>query len=252
MKRLLALGLGLAVLAAPPAAPAATPDSDPRAVRVAEQVLESLGGRGRWDALGGLGWSFGQAVNDTVRSTRRHAWDKHGGRHRVEGTLRTGQSYVVVHAVGDTLSGWASLDGRALEGDSLRLFVRRADAMWVNDTYWFLMPYKLLDDGVTLKYDGEEREGDTVFDCVSLSFAGVGLTPGDRYKVFVNRRGHRVERWEYVLQGSQPPPVRWSWEGWEEHAGLWFPTAHRKDATVVFTRDVVATPAFPAGTFERP
>lgn len=242
----------LAVLAAPAPARAASPDSDPKAVRIAEQVLESLGGRERWDGLPGLRWTFGSSVNDTVRPSRRHAWDKHSGRHRVEGTLRTGQAFLVVHTVGDTLHGAAWLDGRSLEGDSLRQFVKRADAMWVNDSYWFLMPYKMLDPGVTLKYDGEERDGGTAFDCVSMSFAGVGLTPGDRYKVFVNHATRRVERWEYVLQGTQPPPVRWTWEGWERHDGLWFPTAHRRESTVIFTKDVATTTAFPAGTFDRP
>jgi hypothetical protein len=252
MKRLLALCLFATVLAAPRPAPAASPASDPKAVRVAEQVLEALGGRQRWDALPGLSWSFGASVHDTVRSTRRHNWERLTGRHRVEGKLRTGQAFVVVHTMGDTLHGAAWIDGHALAGDSLHTFIKRGEAMWVNDSYWFLMPYKMLDNGVTLKFDGEERAGDTTFDCVSMSFSGVGLTPGDRYKVFVDHKSHRVERWEFVLQGTQPPPERWTWEGWEQHDGLWFPTAHHQDATVVFTKDVVTSAAFPPGTFEKP
>ena len=35
-----------------------------------------------------------------------------------------------------------------------------AYAIWVNDTYWLLMPYKMKDPGVTLAYDGEEGKGD--------------------------------------------------------------------------------------------
>jgi hypothetical protein len=252
MKRLIVLAAAAWSLAAPSPAQPATSASDPKAVRVAEQVLDALGGRHRWDDLTGLRWTFGSSVNDTVRSSRRHAWNKHTGEHRVEGRLRTGQAFVFVHTVGDTTHGAAWLDGRALEGDSLHQMIKRADAIWVNDSYWFLMPYKMLDDGVTLKYDGQEQAGDTTFDCVSMSFAGVGLTPGDRYKVFVDHRTHRVERWEYVLQGTTPPPVRWTWEGWEQHDGLWFPTAHRQDATVVFTRDVATSAAFPEGTFRQP
>lgn len=252
MKLLPLLAIGLAALAAPGPGRAAEPASDPRAVRVAEQVLEALGGRARWDALPGLRWTFASVANDTLRSSRRHAWHKHTGQHRVEGTLRTGETYVAVHAVGDTSRGAAWLDGRALAGDSLRTFLRRAEALWINDSYWFLMPYKMLDPGVTLDYEGEVRDSSGAWIGVAMRFEGVGLTPGDRYRVFVNPRTHRVEGWEYVLQGSAPPPVRWTWEGWEEHGGLWFPTAHRRERSAIFTRDVETSAGFPAGTFERP
>lgn len=144
------------------------------------------------------------------------------------------------------------MDGNAIEGDSLKKLIRRAQALWTNDSYWFLMPYKLRDPGVTLKYDGEAEQDGRKYDRLALSFESVGMTPGDHYWVFVNPKTHRVERWEYVLQGQQPPPEKWTWEGWEEHDGLWFPTAHRQDRTNLFTNDVQTLRTFPAGMFETP
>jgi len=85
-----------------------------------------------------------------------------------------------------------------------------------------------------------------------MTFGTVGLTPGDRYWVFVNERTHRVERWEFILQNQQPPANRWTWEGWQEHDGLWFPTAHRMDRTNVFINGVETVREFPAGVFSAP
>ena len=54
------------------------------------------------------------------------------------------------------------------------------------------------------------------------------------------------------LVGEQPPPVAFTWEGWEQHDGLWFPTAHRRDSTNVFTNKVETVHAFAPGEFEKP
>ncbi len=227
-----------------PGAGADPPASDPRAIEVADRVMAALGGRERWDRLRYLRWRFESMVNDTLRPGRLHSWDKHTGWQRVEGTTRAGQRFCYIENLHDS-TGMAWVDGRRIEGDSLRPLLRSAHAMWVNDSYWFLMPYKLRDPGVILTYDGEVRDSSgAVYDRIALSFAGVGLTPGDRYWVHVNRANDRVELWEHLLQNAQPPPVRWTWEGWEEHGGLWFPTAHRTGRRVLYTRGV-ETPSEP-------
>lgn len=233
---------------------AATGDasSDPRAVAIADQVMDALGGRKAWDALPGIRWSFGSMVNDSVRSTRRHAWNKLTGEHRVEGVNRMGQHFTFIHHVGDTTSGMAWMDGTPIEGDSLKKLIHRAEALWVNDTYWMLMPYKLRDPGVHLAYAGDTTIAGTTFDRLALSFHNVGLTPGDHYWVLVNRGNHRIEHWDMVLEGDQPPPEGYSWEGWEEHDGLWFPTSHKRDSIDVFTNHVEAVTSFPAAEFREP
>lgn len=250
MKRpILLLALTLAIAPAP--ARAETPDSDPRAVQIAEQVMQALGGRDRWDALRGLRWTFGIEVGDTVQFARKHAWDKYTGMHRVEGVTRSGQPFVVIDNI-ETGKGKAWVNGNPIEGDSLAKLVKFGKATWVNDSYWFLMPYKMLDPGVTVKYAGEETDGDIVYDKIALSFHDVGLTPGDQYWVYVNRANHRVEKWDKLLQGTQPPPTTNTWEGWKEIGGLWFPTAHRHGDQNVFTRDIQTVETFDPKTFTAP
>ena len=247
-QRLLAAAL---LLAMPVTLRAETPASDRKAVAIADQVMKALGGKQRWDDLVGLRWTFGASVNDTVRNSRRHAWNKHTGWHRVEGKTRAGQSFCFIHRVG-TNEGMAWMDGVAIEGDSLQKLLKRANSLWINDTYWMLMPYKLRDPGVTLKYEGEAREGNARYDKLALTFENVGETPGDHYWVFVNRADHRIDRWEMVLQSDQPPPAAYTWEGWEQHDGLWFPTAHRQDKSNVFTNAIETVKEFKPAEFSAP
>lgn len=226
--------------------------SDARAVAIANSVMDALGGQKQWAALRGLRWTFGVQVGDSIRASRRHAWDKVTGQHRVDGVNRQGQTFTIIHTVGDTTAGMAWVDGTEIVGDSLHKLIKRADALWVNDSYWFLMPYKLRDPGVTLGYAGDTTMAGATYDKLALSFAQVGLTPGDHYWVYVDRADHRVKHWEMVLQGDTPPPVGYTWGGWEQHDGLWFPTEHRRDSTNVFTNKVETVASFPATEFEKP
>ena len=216
MRRVFGVACILLLAIARPAG-AETAASDPKAVEIADQVMKALGGKPKWDSLHYLRWSFELAVGDTVRPGRRHAWDKFTGWQRVDGTNRAGQPFTYIENLNDSTGmGW--VNGNAIEGDSLKKLMRSAHGAWINDSYWFLMPYKLRDPGVTLKYDGEVKDSTTaaVYDRLALSF----------------------EKWEHLLQGMPPPPVPWTWEGWEEHDGLWFPTAHKNGNRTLYTRAV--------------
>jgi hypothetical protein len=247
--------LGIASVPAALVSAQPAPDStasDPRAVAIADRVMETLGGKSRWDALVGLRWSFESARNDTVLNTRRHSWNKHTGWHRVSGTGRDGAPFVFIHNL-NTGEGRAWMGGQEIQGDSLAKLLTRAKAIWINDTYWLLMPYKLRDPGVTLGYADTVRTGDQVCDKVALSFRNVGNTPGDRYWVHVDRATGRVVKWEMVLQGNQPPPVAYAWEGWEQKDGLWFATAKRgAEGRTIYTRSLEAVATFPAEEFSAP
>ena len=85
----------------------------------------------------------------------------------------------------------------------------------MNDAYWLVMPYKMRDPGVVLTLAGTEKKGEDAWDKVLLTFEGVGLTPKDRYWVFVNAKTSLVDRWEFVLKGEKTPPVAVRLEGLE-------------------------------------
>ena len=230
---------------------ARTPTSGERATVIADQVMEALGGKAAWDKLPGLRWTFEVSVNDTLRPGRRHVWDKMSGWQRVEGQSRTGMAFTFIGNL-NSGEGKAWMDGNAIEGDSLRKLVKRSRSMWINDSYWMLMPYKLLDPGVKLSYDGDTLIDGNTYDRLALAFENVGDTPGDHYWVYVNRANHRVERWDMVLEGDQPPAKTYTWEGWEQHDDLWFPTAHRGDGAIIYTRNVETVSKFGDQEFVAP
>jgi hypothetical protein len=170
----------------------------------------------------------------------------------VSGKTRAGLDFVFIHKL-NTTEGKAWMGGNAIQGDSLVKLLARANSLWINDTYWMLMPYKLRDPGVILAYDGTVRSGDLLYDKLALSFENVGDTPGDHYWVYVNRATHRVDKWEMVLQGEHPPPEAYTWEDWEQHDGLWFPTAKRgAQGRTIYTRNIETVHAFPATEFTQP
>ena len=70
--------------------------------------------------------------------------------------------------------------------------------------------------------------------------------------MYVNRKSHRIEKWEYVLESQKPPPDGSTWEAWQEHDRLWFATAHRKENGNVFTRDIETVSEFRPTEFTAP
>lgn len=184
--------------------------ADERSAAVAERLMTALGGRETWDRTRFI--SFGFA------GRRSHWWDKHTGRHRLEGQDREGRRYVVLHDV-VSREGRAWLDGEPLEGDPLAEMLENAYGAWINDTYWLAAPYKLRDPGVRLAWEREETIDGRTHDVVRLEFGEVGLTPGDRYWMFVDRDSGLVSRWAYVLehQPADAEPTVWRWEGWQRY-----------------------------------
>ena len=185
-------------------------ERDPRAVELARGVLEAMGGEEAWAATRFLRFEF--------FGRRLHHWDRHSGRHRVEGEDRDGNAYVVLHNV-QTREGTVTVNGEGVTGEDAAKWLENAYGMWVNDTYWLLMPYKMLDPGVNLAYDGEEEIDGKTYDKLKLTFEGVGLTPGDTYWAYVDRESHLMERWAFFLESWEEDrePAHFQWLDWDRY-----------------------------------
>lgn len=207
MRRLLTASALLAILLAPAPAESA---NDPRADKVVARMTE---------ALGGPAWEKVRYVSVSFAGRRRHWWDRHTGRHRVEGTNREGQSYVVLSNVNDAGKGAGTvlLAGAEPPAEEKTKLIESAYGAWVNDFYWLLVPFKLHDPGVNLAYEGETTADGALCDKLKMTFEKVGLTPGDTYWLMVDRTSGLLLHWEYVLEGQQPPPTMWRWQGWQRY-----------------------------------
>jgi hypothetical protein len=215
-------------------APSQVKAADEKAQKVADQLMEALGGRDRWDRARFIHFTFtrqGKGLNIT--------WDRYDGRYRLEATNDAGVPFVVVMNL-KTRQGSASLDGRSLEGAELSEYLNRASRMWAGETYWLLMPYKLDDPGVSKTYAGEETAGNVVYDKIHLSFEKVGFTPADEFTVYVNRSTHLVDRWQFKLESGFEGDFQWS--NWQRFGGILLATERTgaKGEKIVFS-DIIVT-----------
>ncbi len=200
------------ITAAPPGS-----GSDSKAIAIANQVINAMGGK--------EAWSNTRYIRFTFFGFRTHHWDKWTDRYRVEWKdRRSGDTNVVLMNL-KTKEGEAFVNGRKVQGEDLAALLRSGDRAWANDTYWLLMPYKLQDPGVTLKYDGEETIGGVTYDKLHLSFdEGVGFTPGDEYWAYINRETHLMDQWRFLLQprgeeGRRSEGV-YKWIEWQKYGNI--------------------------------
>ena len=186
--------------------------SDTKAIEIADEVMAAMGGRKNWDATHYLTWSF--------FGRRTHYWDKWTGNVRIESPGDSTIYLVNIH----TLKGRVQRNGvEETNPDTLALLLQRAKEMWINDAYWLVMPYKLKDSGVTLKYSGDGlTEAGASADILQLTFKEVGVTPENKYLVYVDKASRLVTQWSYFGKAeNQKPDFTTSWAGYSKYGNIW-------------------------------
>ncbi|MBI2956648.1 MAG: hypothetical protein HYY26_04985 [Acidobacteria bacterium] len=216
--RRIALLCGLLVLL--PALGAA----DERAVALVEEMMQAMGGAEAWERMRFLRFDWVVERDGQTVAHVRHLWDRYDGRYRVEWTTREGKKVVALFNV-NTRAGRVRVDGEEAQGEELKKQLEQAYGRFINDSYWLLMPWKLKDPAVKLEYVGETELEGRSYDLLHVSFAQVGLTPGDHYWAFLNRQTRLMERWAYFLQSYEGAPALekatpWEWRGWADVGGL--------------------------------
>lgn len=194
----------------PPAEGFNLEDSDQKAIQIADEVMKALGGRQNWDNTHYITWNF--------FDRRRHVWDKWSGDLRIE----EDKKIILMNLNSREGNAWEN-DGRQIDNpDSLEKTLDYGYQVWVNDSYWMFMPYKLKDTGVTLKYKGE---GPTIqgipADILQLTFKDVGVTPYNKYLVYVDKESHLVRQWEYFRNASDSEPTMVTpWKNWKRYGNI--------------------------------
>lgn len=196
--------------------------SDAKAIEIVDQMWKALGGKDNWHKARYFSYNWIVAVDGNIRVNHRHDWDRATNRYRVEGTGRDGKHFVTLFDT-ETKDGDVYLDGKKVSVDSTKKqLLEQAYGSFINDSYWLLMPYKLNDPGVILNYDGEKEIDGKNYDVVRVTFAGVGLTPGDTYWAYIAQDDRLMHKWEYILQGADEgaePSGSW-WTDWQEFGGI--------------------------------
>lgn len=195
----------------PPAPGFDVANSDPAAIELADSVMEAMGGRRNWDNTRFISWNF--------FGRRDLMWDKREGKVRIESAPDSTIYLVDI----DDLTGRVQIRGKELtEPDSLQKMLARAKSIWINDSYWLFMPFKLKDTGVTLKYLGEDTTA-TGLRCnvLELTFEDVGDTPQNKYRVYVDLKDNLVKQWAYYKEASQDSASQvWPWDNYRKHGDI--------------------------------
>jgi hypothetical protein len=174
-----------------------TKDSDPKAVQIADSVMAAQGGRKNWDATRYIAWNF--------FGSRKLLWDKHTGDVRIENLKDDTKTLVNIN----TGKGQVFKNGAVVtHPDSLVKYLQQGKEAWINDSYWLVMPFKLKDSGVTLKYLGEEKlpTGQSTY-LLQLTYQNVGVTPENKYKVYVDKNTHLVVQWAFYKNSRDLVPA---------------------------------------------
>jgi hypothetical protein len=193
----------------PAAAGFDTEGSDPQAIAIADASMEAMGGYEAWNQTRYITWRF--------FGGRLHVWDKWTGDIRFE------QDDLTVLMNINNRQGSAWRDGQELtDPDSLQAALERGYRSWINDAYWLVMPYKLKDSGVTLTYRGAgQSENGHAADVLTLTFAEVGVTPQNKYEVWVDKKTKLVSQWAFYGQASDAEPrFTGPWDNWQRHGQI--------------------------------
>ena len=237
------------------------PTIESKADSVAQRLVEAHGMQA-WASAPLLRFDFAVDRGQGAASPRRHLWNRRTGDYRLEWTGGSDSTYVAlinVDEVSDDLpSGTVYLNGAEVTGaqDS----TRRAQAYraFINDTYWLLAPLKVFDPGVDRSYVADSSTAE--HDVLHLAFGDVGLTPGDEYWMYVDKKTGHIDRWAFHLQSmpDDAPPARFTWTGLDTLQAPAGPIylATKKPAVggpvTIFTRNLSLPEAAPAGAFTRP
>ncbi|MBC8012098.1 MAG: hypothetical protein H7067_18595 [Burkholderiales bacterium] len=127
-------------------------------------VVEAAGSA-RWSEVRRVAFTFNVEVGGELKVSARHEWD-----------VASGRDVVTVSGVSTAIDVRAAAPAAEPE--------KSAYARWVNDAYWLLMPLKVMDPGVTRADLGAKDFQGKPHRALQLTFAGVGLTPGDTYVLY--------------------------------------------------------------------
>jgi hypothetical protein len=193
---------------------------------LAREVMSAHGGEKVWsDQSWNLAFDFVVARDGKESGRFSHEWIRGSNYYTVSGMNREGKAWRVIFTNIWEKRGTATVDGKSVADTLLPRMLEMGYGRFINDTYWFLMPFKLLDSGVN-----HRRESDTVIDgrtynVLSLSFGKVGLTPGDRYWIYIEPATKLVARWRYLLESGREG--EYIWDEYKEFGSLKLPLRRR-------------------------
>lgn len=185
-----------------------------------------------WKACGGDNWSkikeidFNFVVEQDGKQlfNAAHRWNVAAMTDEVKWKDKEGKDHDVT----------ANLSKPATEGEEKTAFAR-----WVNDSYWLLAPLKIRDQGVKVEAGGPKDMGGTRMETINLSFEKVGLTPTDRYVLYIDPATKLPKAWDYIP--AKGDGLQATWEKYQTFGGLTLATEHNFNGKTIRLADIKVT-----------
>lgn len=184
---------------------------DKKAAELVSSSWTAMGGEEKWNDLKYVSWTF--------FGSRHLIWDKIGGRVRIDSPRDTSVYLVdLINLKGKVIKGGKEVT----DPEELNKLLKRGKGMWINDSYWLFMPFKLQDPGVTVNYVREDTiNGGAPSSVLALTFKDVGNTPDNKYEVYVDKSDNLIKQWAFFKDANQETPPRiWPWDNYQSHNGL--------------------------------
>lgn len=203
-----------------------------------QEVEDQMGGREAYNATHYLKWTF--------FGKRTLLWDKWSGNVRIE--FAESDNVFIVNINDNTGKIW--LDGVAQTNtDTIAKYTQQAKSIWINDSYWLVMPWKLQDPGVNLSYLHIDEENQQ--HVLQLTFDGVGNTPENKYYVKIGKASKLVEEWQFFTRFDDAEP-RFStpWANYQTYGNIQLSDDRgRAKLTNIEVLDAISSKAFDALTY---
>lgn len=190
----------------------AGPGDDEQAGRaLAREVIAALGGEDHWnDRSWDLGFDFVVSRQGKEVARFSHLWRRSTNECIVSGASPDGKHWRIHFDDVYGKRGTATMDGHPVTDDStLAEMLDMGNGRFINDSYWLLMPLKLLDSGVHHRRDPDTTIDGVQHKVLAIWFDHVGRTPGDRYWLYVNAATGRPSRWRFLLESNRPGLYLW-------------------------------------------
>ncbi len=171
--------------------------SDPAAVALADSVMKAMGGRNQWDMTRFIRWTY--------LGKRALIWDKQNSKARIDFMDRDLRVAMDLN----NMTGAVRKDGALLtQPDSLKKYLQLGKEIFLNDAYWLVMPFKLKDAGVALRYLGKkENQVGALCDVLQLTFNGKAAAPQNKYLVWINPSSHLITQWAFFEKETDEKPA---------------------------------------------
>lgn len=186
-------------------------ESGSRAERLADNMLSALNNE-KYQELEEISWSYPRG--------HHYIWYK-----KVDSVdVKWEDEHVIFCTM--TQEGRAYSNNVPLAGKALRQRIEKAWKLFANDSFWLVAPFKIKDPGTT-----RELVTTDLGHGLLVTYGSGGVTPGDSY-LWILDNNDRPVAWQMWVSIIPIGGLELTWEGWEEHEGVWFATQHEAPGPV--------------------